>query len=110
MKKNPKILVIDDDPAVLELAKLNLSYEGYDVTTADTGEKGLKLAEGNRFDLMLTDLHLPDRDGIEIVRKVKESTPEVEVIMISGLGTITDAVEATKAGAEAEMINPCSLN
>ncbi|HWQ32676.1 MAG TPA: sigma-54 dependent transcriptional regulator [Blastocatellia bacterium] len=99
MKKNPKILVIDDDPAVLELAKLNLSYEGYDVTTADTGEKGLKLAEGNRFDLMLTDLHLPDLDGIEIVRKVKESTPEVEVIMISGLGTITDAVEATKAGA-----------
>ena len=99
MKNNKQILVIDDDPTVLELVKLNLTYEGYEVTTADTGEKGLKLAEGNRFDLILTDLHLPDLDGIEIVKKVKERAPEIEIIMISGLGTITNAVEATKAGA-----------
>jgi two-component system, NtrC family, response regulator AtoC len=99
MKKNAKILVIDDDAASLELVKLHLMYEGYEVTTADGGEKGLLLAERSHFDLVLTDLHMPGLDGIEIVRRVKERAPETEIIMISGQGTITDAVEATRAGA-----------
>src|SRR5215211_4454278 len=99
MKKKTKILVVDDDPAMLELMNLQLGYEGFDVSTADGGEKGLKLAEGNHFDLVLTDLHMPDLDGMEIVRRVRERAPDTEIIIISGLGTISDAVEATKAGA-----------
>jgi two-component system, NtrC family, response regulator PilR len=99
MKKRARILVVDDDPAVLELTKLQLEYEGYEVSTADGGEKGLKLAESNPFDLILTDLHMPDLDGIEIVKQVKARLPETEIIMISGLGTIPDAVAAIKAGA-----------
>jgi DNA-binding NtrC family response regulator len=99
MKKKTKILVVDDDPAMLELMNLQLGYEGFDVSTADGGEKGLKLAEGNHYDLVLTDLHMPDLDGMEIVRRVRERAPDTEIIIISGLGTISDAVEATKAGA-----------
>lgn len=99
MKKNAKILVIDDDQSVLDLMKLQLSYEGYDVTTVDSGEKGLLMAERNHYDLILTDLHLPGLDGIEIVKKLAERGDETEIIMISGQGTITDAVEATQAGA-----------
>jgi DNA-binding NtrC family response regulator len=99
MNKRAKILVIDDDPTVLELTKLNLNYEGYEVTTAEGGEIGLKLSESQHFDLILTDLHMPDLNGSEIVKRVKARTPETEIIMISGLGTIPDAVSAIKAGA-----------
>ena len=99
MNKRAKVLVIDDDPAVLELTKLNLNYEGYEVSTAEGGEIGLKLAESQHFDLILTDLHMPDLDGTEIVKRVKTTQPEIEIIMISGLGTIPDAVGAIKAGA-----------
>ncbi len=99
MTKRAKILVIDDDPHVLELSKLHLMSEGYGVSEADTGRLGLGLTEAERFDLILADLHLPDLDGIEIVRRVKERSPETEIIMISGQGTLADAVEATKAGA-----------
>lgn len=99
MEKKRKILVIDDDPAMLELAKFNLTYEGFDVSTASGGEIGLKLALGNHFDLILTDLHMDDVDGIEIVKQVKAAKPDIQIIMISGMGGTADAVEATKAGA-----------
>jgi DNA-binding NtrC family response regulator len=94
-----KILVIDDDPAMLKLAKLNLSEQGYDVETVETSEQGLSLAQSQRFDLALTDFNLPDLNGIELVKRIKEHSPETEIIMITGYGSVTKAVEATKAGA-----------
>ena len=94
-----KILVIDDDPAMLKLAKLNLSEQGYEVETAETSEQGLTLVQSQRFDLALTDFNLPDLNGIELVKRIKEHAPETEIIMITGYGSVTKAVEATKAGA-----------
>lgn len=94
-----KILVIDDDPAMLKLAKLNLSEQGYEVETAETSEQGLSLVQSQRFDLALTDFNLPDLNGIELVKRIKEHAPETEIIMITGYGSVTKAVEATKAGA-----------
>ncbi|MFN0120648.1 MAG: sigma-54-dependent transcriptional regulator [Blastocatellia bacterium] len=99
MSRKANILVIDDDPAMLELARFQLNLAGYDVSTAEGGTTGLKLAENNPFDLVLTDLHMPDIDGIEIVNRLKELKPELEIILISGLGTMSDAIEATRAGA-----------
>jgi DNA-binding NtrC family response regulator len=94
-----KVLVIDDDREILDLAQFHLQSQGYAVTTAETGEQGLKLVEGNKFDVALTDLLLPDLDGIELVRRFKEASPDTEIIMISGYGSISKAVEAAKAGA-----------
>lgn len=94
-----KVLIIDDDKSTLDLLEFYLQQQSYDVTVADTGDLGLKLAEGNHFDLILTDLLLPDLDGIEVVERLKTILPDAEIIMISGHGSCSKAVEATKAGA-----------
>ena len=95
----PRILVIDDDQAMVELAEFHLRAHGYDVTGATTAEEGLKLAEATAYDVILTDLLLPDHDGIELVERLKRLVPGSEIIMISGYGSVAKAVEATKAGA-----------
>lgn len=94
-----KVLVIDDDPSMLELMEFQLQAEGYKATLAHTGEEGLKLAEAYRFDVVLADLQLPDLDGIEVIKRLKEISPASEIIMVSGHGSVSKAVEATKAGA-----------
>ncbi|HEY9430412.1 MAG TPA: sigma-54 dependent transcriptional regulator [Blastocatellia bacterium] len=94
-----KVLVIDDDPEMLDLARFHLEKSGYEVTSAETGAQGLRLVAEHRHEVALTDLKLPDIDGIELVTKLKESSPATEVIMITGYGAVTEAIEATKAGA-----------
>ena len=94
-----KALVIDDDKTMLDLMKFQLNAEGFDVTTADRGTKGLSYVEENEFDIILTDLNLPDIDGIEMVRRCKEFSPNTEIIMVTGFGSVEKAIEATKAGA-----------
>ncbi len=94
-----KALVIDDDPLMLELMEFQLQAQGYSTTLAQTGEEGLKLAEGSRFDIVLADLQLPDLDGIAVIRRLKEISPASEIIIVSGYGSVSKAVEATKAGA-----------
>jgi DNA-binding NtrC family response regulator len=94
-----RVLIIDDDLSMLELAEFHLQAQGYESARAETGEEGLKLVEGSRFDVILTDLQLPDLGGIEVVKRLKEISPESEIIMISGHGSVAKAVEATKAGA-----------
>jgi two-component system, NtrC family, response regulator AtoC len=94
-----KVLVIDDDPEMLDLARFHLEKSSYEVTSAETGAQGLRLVAEHRHEVALTDLKLPDIDGIELVTKLKESSPATEVIMITGYGAVTEAIEATKAGA-----------
>ena len=94
-----KALVIDDDTATLELMEFQLEAEGFQVKTADCGKKGLEFIEEFEFDIILTDLNLPDINGIEMVRRCKETAPDTEIIMITGFGSTEKAVEATKAGA-----------
>ncbi|CAN5473891.1 sigma-54 dependent transcriptional regulator [soil metagenome] len=97
MKK--RALVIDDDVSTLELMKFQLNEEGFEVATAENGLKGLKIAEESEFDVILTDYNLPDFNGVEIVRRCKEFSPDTEIIMITGFGSTEKAIEATKAGA-----------
>ena len=94
-----KALVIDDDVSVRDLMKFQLDSEGFEVTTADCGRKGIETVEENEFDIILTDLNLPDFDGIEMVRRCKEISPKTEIIMVTGFGSVEKAIEATKAGA-----------
>lgn len=94
-----RVLIIDDDPAMLELAEFHLQAQGHETARSQTGEEGLKLVEGSHFDVVLTDLQLPDLDGIEVVKRIKELSPDSEIIMISGYASVSKAVEATKAGA-----------
>ena len=94
-----KALVIDDDVPTLELMRFQLESEGFQVSTAERGENGIKLVSESEFDIILTDLNLPDFNGIEMVRRCKEIAPDTEIIMITGDGSTEKAIEATKAGA-----------
>src|SRR5687767_11420131 len=92
-------LLIDDDKVTLELLTFQLESEGFEVTTAESGNEGLELIKQKEFDVILTDLHLPDVSGIGLVKSSKEIAPQTEIIMITGDGSNDRAIEATKAGA-----------
>lgn len=92
-------LVIDDDKTTLELLTFQLESEKFEVTTADSGNEGIELIKQHEFDVILTDLHLPDISGIGLVKTSKEIAPHTEIIMITGDGSNDRAIEATKAGA-----------
>lgn len=94
-----KILIVDDDKEMCELLMDVLKREGYDVSSANSGESALQMVENNYFDLIITDLRMKGMDGIELLTKVKEKAPCVEVIIITGFGTIERAIEAIKKGA-----------
>ncbi len=92
-----RILVIDDEPNIGRTLRLILEHEGYAVSTA--GSVAEAIAEQGRADAMLVDVRLPDGSGIDFVRQLRQGGAETPVVMISGHGTIADAVEATRAGA-----------
>jgi DNA-binding NtrC family response regulator len=92
-------LLIDDDKSTLELLTFQLKSEGFEVTTAESGADGLDLIRQKDFDIILTDLHLPDISGIELVKNSKEIAPRTEIIMITGDRSNEMTIEATKAGA-----------
>ena len=94
-----KALVIDDDVATLEFMKFRLKDEGFEVTTAERGQTALDSVRETDFDIILTDLNLPDLNGIEMVKQSKKISPDTEIIMITGFGSMEKAIEATKAGA-----------
>lgn len=94
-----RILVIDDDTNVLDLTQFHLRKQGFEVVTADNGSAGINLMTTQSFDVVLTDMRLPDMDGIDLVRQGKELAPGTEIIVITGFSSIVTAVEATKAGA-----------
>src|SRR5256885_8876435 len=98
-KRKKRILAIDDEPAMTEWLKILLEHAGYEVKTALIGTRGEELFKTWRPDAVVTDMLLPDVDGIELVRKFKQLDPESEVIVITGQGNIPRSVEAVKAGA-----------
>jgi len=102
----PHILVMEDDHSVAKGLEMVLSEEGFDVDLAETGKLALEAFKQKRFDLLVADLRLPDADGMDIIRQVKTETPEVEVIVITGYGTTSTAVEAMKLGVHDFLAKP----
>jgi len=94
-----KILVIDDEPSICTGCKMILSEKGYEVDLSFSGQDGLAKIAKNSFDLVLLDIRLPDINGIEILKKIKEKKTNVCVIIMTGHGTVENAVEAMKNGA-----------
>jgi len=95
----PRVLVIDDEEAIRASLKMIFEYEGYECLLAANGAAGLKIAEKEDPDLVLLDIKMPQMDGMEVLRQLKESGCDAPVIMLSGHGTVKTAVEATKLGA-----------
>ncbi|MCA1574633.1 MAG: sigma-54 dependent transcriptional regulator [Acidobacteria bacterium] len=97
--KNVRILVVDDEPMMADSLKQNLLEEGFSVDTAATGAEAIELFDQGGHHLAICDLQLPDMDGLEVMRHMKDARPTTEVIVVTGYGSVARAVEATKAGA-----------
>ena len=97
--KDLRILVIDDEPVMADSLRTNLIEEGYSVDTAATGAEAIELFDQGGHHLAICDLQLPDMDGLEVMRHMKDARPTTEVIVVTGYGSVARAVEATKAGA-----------
>jgi DNA-binding NtrC family response regulator len=98
-KKDVRILVVDDEPTMADSLKQNLMEEGYSVDTAATGAEAIELFDQGGHHVAICDLQLPDIDGLEVMRHIKDARPTTEVIVVTGHGSVPKAVEATKAGA-----------
>ena len=93
------VLIIDDEIAIRESLETLLEFEGYSVQSAETGEQGLVKLGERPYDLVLLDLALPDRSGLDLLAEIRNHDPSLSVIMITAYGTVENAVLAMQAGA-----------
>src|SRR4026209_792166 len=99
IRKTPTILVVDDDLESRAAMVKVLESVGYKTLEADNGQSGLDLILDDNIDVLVTDLRLPVMDGVELLKRAKAADQEIEVILITGHGSVEIAVEAIKEGA-----------
>jgi len=105
-----KILIVDDEKSIRNTLKDILEHEGYEITEAEDGSEAIKIISKDKFDVVLSDIKMPKMDGMEVLEKIQEISPETPVVMISGHGTIDTAVDAIKKGAFDYISKPPDLN
>jgi two-component system response regulator PilR (NtrC family) len=105
----PKVLVIDDEPDLLELLELTLSRMGLDTTRAQSVGEAIKALDSQNFDLCLTDMRLPDGEGLRVVEHITEKSLDVPVAVMTAFGSAENAVAALKAGAFDYLAKPVAL-
>jgi DNA-binding NtrC family response regulator len=101
-----RILLVDDSPDALEVARRNLEERGFRVFTAGGVEEAVRVLEGTTIDLVVTDLKMPRIGGLDLVRHVRENFRETEVMVVTGYASVENAVEAVKTGAEEYLPKP----
>jgi two-component system response regulator PilR (NtrC family) len=102
----PHVLFVDDEHALRALMAERLTERGFEVTEADSGERGLALLDQFAFDVIITDLRLPGIDGMAVIEAARERYPGIVAIVITGYGTVKDAVDAIKRGASDFIAKP----
>jgi DNA-binding NtrC family response regulator len=108
--KPARVLVVDDEPIAVRNLERVLTREGYEVGTAPNGQAALKQLQRKAFDVVLTDLKMEKVDGMQVLRRCKETDPDVEVILITGFASIDTAIEAMKEGAYHYVAKPFKLD
>jgi len=104
-----RVLLVDDEPEICWILSRSLGEAGYEVVTADTVKGAVEAFEGHHPDLVLLDLRLPDGDGLEALRRIRELDDSAVVVMLTGHGTVDSAVRAMKLGAVDYLIKPVQL-
>ena len=105
-----RVLLVDDDAHILETLSIRLASHGYEVMKADSVNEALGAMEGDDLDLVITDLRMTGRDGMDLLQEVVSKTPETPVIMLTAHGTIPNAVEAMQKGAFSYLTKPYDVN
>jgi signal transduction histidine kinase len=104
-----KIILVDDEELILGMFRTVLEMRGYEVEVAVDGQQALQLCTENDYHIMITDLNMPNMDGMALLKRVKDRWPMMEVIVITGYGTIQTAIEAMKVGASDFIIKPVNF-
>ena len=108
MDSKNRVLVVDDDEDMRAALSEALARLGLSTETATDGEDGLRKVEADRFDLVISDIKMPNMGGIELLAKIKEVSPELPVIMMTAYGSVETSVEAIRAGASDYILKPFS--
>ena len=101
---------MDDDESIRKVLKAILEEKGYRVDTADSGKKAIEKTEKAFYNLALIDIRLPDIEGVKLLSKIKETTPKMRKVIITGYPSLQNAVEAVNKGADAYIIKPLNID
>lgn len=108
--KDYSILIIDDEDAQRSILKGYLEKKGYKIYSASSGTEGIKTVQNNLIDIVLSDLKMPDKTGLEVLEEVKKINPEISFVILTAYGTIEDAVKAMRLGAFDYISKPVDLD
>ena len=104
-----RIIIIDDDESIRKILATILEEEGYEVDTANTGKEAIQKTNERVYNLALIDMRLPDIEGIDLLLKIKDTTPRMRKIIITGYPTIQNAMEAVNRQADAFILKPFDM-
>jgi two-component system NtrC family response regulator/two-component system response regulator AtoC len=103
MDETARILIVDDDENIRKVLTTILEEEGYAVESAETAKKAVEKTKKNFYNIALIDIRLPDMEGIELLTKMKDTTPKMRKVIITGYPTLQNAIEAVNRGADATL-------
>jgi DNA-binding NtrC family response regulator len=109
MDKNPRVLIIDDDKVIRETLAFTLEDEGYTVDTAENGKEAKEKTDSNFYNLAIVDWRLPDFEGTKLLRELKETTPRMAKIMLTGYPSMNNAIDAVNEHADAFLTKPIAI-
>jgi len=110
MSEKPRILIIDDDEDVRKVVMTALQDEGYLVEPASNGAEAVKKTESQVYNLAVIDIRLPDLEGTQLLSKMKDTTPKMRKIILTGYADLRNAIEAVNKGADGYLTKPVEMN
>ncbi|MEM3459048.1 MAG: response regulator [Candidatus Bathyarchaeia archaeon] len=110
MGETARILIVDDDENIRKVLVTILEEEGYTVESVDTAKKAIEATKKKFYNVALIDIRLPDMEGIELLTRMRETTPRIRKVIITGYPTLQNAVEAVNRGADAYIMKPFDMD
>ena len=110
MSDEIRLLIVDDEVRFLQTLKKRLELRGFDVIAVADGKQAIRAALSTTFDLALVDLKMPGMDGEEVLKILKRGDPLIEVIILTGHGSVESAVDCTRAGSHSYLQKPCETD
>ena len=107
--KTLSVLVVDDEPGFRNMLQWELTHEGMTVETAENGAEGVRMAEQKHFDVIISDITMPEMDGLKLLQEIQRSAPQTAVIIATGFGAVETAVFAMQKGAVDFILKPYDL-
>jgi len=109
MEPHHRILIVDDDDTIRKTLKAILEDEGYTVDLAATGQEAIQKTEENAYDIALLDIRLPDMEGVELLKLIKDNVPKTRKIMLTGYPSMQNAIAALNKDADAYLVKPVDV-